>query len=91
MKRHLWYYFPFIGKKMELQCGDKKYRIPKSTLDYWLSKGFSALSVEKNSRFEHVFILHSNSNLRENSIILQAIFCGIFGVEFGQHSFELTE
>jgi len=60
--------FPVYRGKMELQFGDKKYGIPKTTLDYWPSKGFSALSVEKNSRLKHVFTLHSNSNLRENFI-----------------------
>jgi hypothetical protein len=53
--------------------------------------GFSAISVGKNCRFKHVFTPHSNSNLKENSINLQAMFCGIFGVEFGQHSFKPPE
>jgi len=49
------------------------------------------MTVEKNSRYKHVFALHSHSNLRENSINLQTMFYGVFGVEFGQNSFELTE
>jgi len=83
--------FPVHRGKMATQFGDKKYGIPNTTLQYWPSKRFSAVIVERIADLGMYSTLHSNSNLRENSINLQEMFYWIFGVEFGQHSFELPE